>query len=249
MFPGRRVPNYCVNDNKLCIFEIHPLQLAPASAMPRGSFTSVLYTPIAFALLVGLFSYLLSNTVRQRSLSADSSDTEPSTPDSIVYDEDTMVSLWTRIHDIRIKLGIIDPMYIKYPPPGGHQIDYSLVSGVGIDARVRQFLKLIPHLSDEHFTDFGQKLVHTTDLASYLSARDVAMSRDANRFSFNFKDIDTLDLTNLRPSDVVLSHDEEGEGFWMILDTQESKSRSYKRSSPQLTVARHDTLPEHARSA
>lgn len=169
--------------------------------------------------------------------------------DSTAYDEDTIVSLWTEIHNVRVKLGIIDSKYIKFPPTNGHEIDHSLVSTIEIDDRVRRFLKRIPHLSDEHFTDFGQKLVHTTDLASYLSARDVAMSRDANRFSFNFKDVDTLDLTNLRPSDVVLSHDEEGEGFWMILDTQESKSRSYKRSSPQLTVARHDTLPEHARSA
>lgn len=224
MFPGRRVPNH-VNDNKLCVFELHPLQRAPASAMPRGSFTSVLYTPIAFALLVGISSYLLSNALRQRPLSADTSNRQPSTPDSIAYDEDTMVSLWTRIHDIRIKLGIIDPMYIKYPPPGGHQIDYSLVSGVEIDDRVRQFLRRIPHISDQNFTLSGQELVQNTELMPYLSGRDVALSRDANRFTANYVDIETHDLSNLLPSDVAMTHEVEGEGFWMILDTRESRSR------------------------
>lgn len=140
------------------------------------------------------------------------------------YDGNVIVDLTTDIYKTMISLAIMSPSDIAFAPPEGHRLILSEVPNVDrrISPRVVSLLRRLPLPANLRVLETFE-LVPGTCPTRYLNEGGIYQSRDIDHVNYDYKTLESLDLDNILPQDVVLTFQvDTNVGYAMVLDVEQS---------------------------
>lgn len=136
---------------------------------------------------------------------------------AVVYDEATIVRLWTDIYRLQEALCYYPRNSIIYPPSSGHRIDEVTCERQNLSQAVVSLMRNIPYPKDYEDLAYSYPFVNDSIAAVYTEAQCITIGRDSEGYMLG----ERIRKDLLKPSEVTLTF-AKSNGVIVLLDTDES---------------------------
>jgi hypothetical protein len=136
---------------------------------------------------------------------------------AVVYDEATIVRLWTEIYRLQEALCYYPENSIIYPPSLGHRIDKMTCEQQNLSLAAVSLMRKIPYPKDYDNLAYSYPFVNDSIAAVYTEAQCIIIGRDSESYMLG----ERIRKDLLKPSEVALSF-AKSNGVIILLDTDES---------------------------